>query len=402
MHFFLHLALEGFYTAALREPDAERGLVVHADRRVLDANAPARAKGVAVGMGLPEAKAILEGGKFVTFEPEPYREAQRRWLDRCALVTDVVEPDRLHSAYLDLSLHPDPEALARRLMREIAEDLGVEVRAGMAATRWVAQLASGVLRHPGDPLIAQDLAMREPAIRPAEFLAPFPTRWLLPVEASHRERLEFLGYARIGDVAKVPLDVLIAQFGDAALTIQRAARGGVFQPVRALYPEGALTDRFVFDGPAALFEIVDMGLSRLAARLAKRLEEEDRQGEEVRLWFDGEEGGTVERVRRFAKPLHDMRSLRAAFRAMLPEDLGMQLPAGLRRIRVHLPDLKPMARVQRDLSGEGKGDRERRTEGALAVLRQAFGDRSILKASDLDEPRRIRVLRAWREATGWL
>jgi len=38
---------------------------------------------------------------------------------------------------------------------------------------------------------------------------------------------------------------------------------------------------------------------------------------------------------------------------------------------------------------------------AIEHVRQVFGDKSVLRASEVVEPRRVRVLRAWSHATGW-
>ena len=86
-----------------------------------------------------------------------------------------------------------------------------------------------------------DRPMRDPA----GFVAPFPLRYL-PIPLDVATRLTALGYSTVGEVAKLPLEVLRAQFGELAFEIERSAQGGGHAEVEAVYPTDCLAERFHF------------------------------------------------------------------------------------------------------------------------------------------------------------
>src|SRR5690349_14039870 len=97
-------------------PHAEPALaVVIRDRLVLDMSEIAERAGVQRGMPVRQARAIFQGGRFVPWKEEDYREAQIQWLDVCARFTGVIEPQDQHAAWLDFSSHPKPIELLAKL-----------------------------------------------------------------------------------------------------------------------------------------------------------------------------------------------------------------------------------------------------------------------------------------------
>jgi nucleotidyltransferase/DNA polymerase involved in DNA repair len=387
MHYIAHVRIARFYSSVLGLEGDARPAVVHRDGRVLDANEAALARHVRLDMPLSEAKAVVPEGRFLPGEEEPYREAQAAWLDVCAEFTDVVEPEESHTAFLDLSAHPEPLPLLERLREELSARRGHEAALGMAPCRWIARLAS--LRTGLSPV-----AWRSPR----EFVAPFPVEELGPARPEHRKRLRFLGYPFIRDVAEVPLSILRPQFGEAALTIHRAAQGGGDARVEPLYPPASLADRIAFDGEVDSSEMLRAALGRLARRLGRRLSDRDLFGTRVEMFFEHEEGDVTPVRRTFVKPLQSPASLLAALGKMA-ETPPERPPTA---VRVRLPNLERARRVQQDLEG-GRSVQERRrsVEAAFRHVRTVYGDGAVQVAGEMEEARRRRLLRAWKDATGW-
>src|SRR5207253_6874893 len=151
--------------------------IVVRDGMVLDFNEAASRRGIDEGLSLRQARAILNDGKFQPWQREEYEERQRIWLDLCVDFTGVIEPADQHSAWLDLSLHPDSFDIAERVVRTLSQKTGLTVRFGAAPSKWISLLAA---RHDDGGLAIRD---------PKAFLAPLPTAELLPVTFEHRERL---------------------------------------------------------------------------------------------------------------------------------------------------------------------------------------------------------------------
>lgn len=403
MHYIAHVRLNQFYVNALAAQDASTRtvpLIVHRDKAVLDANEPAMALGIHIGISLQEAKILLKGasGVAMAWQEDRFTEAQERWLDLCAELTDIVEPEFQHSAFLDLSAHANPVDLAEVLSRRLTERLGLRAHMGISRCKWVARLSSERL---GELAYGTDwrLACREAIDDPARFLSPFSTECLLPVLPEHRRRLMFLGYRTIGEVVAIPSEVLRDQFGDHATLIRAAALGGADDEVKALYPKDRLIVSLSFEGGAESSETLGNGFVLLAERLGKALERRDAYGAHVEALLEFESGRAETRKRRFAKPIVNARSALMALRLLI----GESHPEAISRVRVTIADLRNAQRSQPKLTGETSSSaRPTNLENAFSAIRTVFGDKAIQSAGEIVLPRRVRVLKAWKEATGWV
>lgn len=396
MHYFLYLELEGLYTSALA-PSAGRCLLIHHEKRVLDADPIARAQGVRTGMSLSEAKLLVEGAVLTPWTPALFHEAQERWLHLCNIVSDRIEVESQHSAWVDLSLHANPVEIACQLKLAIETRLNVTVAIGLGGSKWVSKVAAQCMRSRGWPQIAEQISLMEPVLRPIEFLAPLPIKMLLPVFPEHRQRLLFLGYPTIGEVSLLPYELLHAHFGPEAFRIVQSACGGYYEPIHPNYPPECLSDRFEFPGSAHSLEIVDYGLQRIAKRIGKLLSDKEKQGNDLRLWFDREDSESVVRTRQFAKPFYDPPTTLTALRL-----LAANAPReSIQRLRVQAPHLTAVSHTQSGWIGQAKQERQEKAVETVDTLRKTFGEGSVQLAVNRMLTHREQVMRAWKNATGW-
>jgi nucleotidyltransferase/DNA polymerase involved in DNA repair len=426
MYYFVSLSMERFYADTLVRGDAklaDKPLIVHHEKQVLDLNSVAEASGARVGMALSEAKALLRDGCFVRWEEEPYRETQEAWLQLCADFTDTIEPEQQHSAYLDFSQHPEIDSLVWRLQRRIFEELGWKSRTGVGCTKWIAKVAEMVN---GDGELP--CPYLEPCTHPIRFLSGLPTRYLLPVPETDRMRLRFLGYHKIGEVASVPLPALREQFGEEGLLVYQAAHGGVQQCVRAEYPRDSVATRFRFEGAVEDLQVLDEGMRLVAGQLSETLRVKDLQGSQLELAFEGEDGDVWKNIRKFMKPMQSGKAIYGGMKLISqcgegqhqkafdppqhsiintspesPQPSNLKpLPLLITEIRARMSDLKPAERFQRELSGAHSAvERKSNTLSAFQHIRTVFGDHAIEVAGERKEPRRKQLLRFWKDATGW-
>ncbi len=370
--------LSHFYVADLM---AEPAIVVR-NKAVLDATPLAIKHGITLGMSLGLAKTLLskgapEGKRIVGWNPEDYEEAQVRWLDKCLPFTDVIEPIDQHEAFLDLSSHPSPEKVLESL------ELPPNARFGIAKVKWLARAALDL----DDP---HQFAYYAPRL----FVSTLPTDMLAPVLPESRTRLKFLGYRTAGEVADLPLETLRMQFGREALTIWQAARGRSGKPVEAQYPHASVAFRIYFESAIESTETIDLAISEIAGQLAEKLEARDLQSSMMRLWigYENEPEELIERE--YAKPMQSANSIRFAA-AML-----FKAEKPVASLRIQLPNLRRANRQQQKLY-VARTDSTDALKSAVGQVQKLYGGEVIKLGSDIHLSRRQRVLRAWKDATGW-
>jgi len=384
MHYILYLGLVGFYTKAVKGCAPSKPTVVHLDGKVIDLCEAAQALGVAVGCALSEAKAVLrETGRMIAYQEEDYTMARDAWLDVCLSYSDGVEFGMPHEAYIDLSGHPDPGDVAHLLIVQLDRRLV----AGLAPGKWVARLA------------AREVCPILPVTNVSEFLSNVPTALLSPVSPEHRQRLEFLGYRWVREVAKAPMGVLTEQFGRDAFLIHESSRGRAHDDVVPNYPNGAISERVSFERPVSDRLVLEEAVTTLTAVLSAELCARDVTAEQIGVYFEQETGFPLALMRKLGKPLQSATPLRVAVHSLW-ERSGLSFPPiGL---RIVLSGIKKAPRGQKSLMGmAGASERLRSCDSAVGCLRAAYGDGVVRKAVEVAVPRRELVLRAWKRATGW-
>lgn len=390
MHFILFVDLPGFYVRVWEQRDPARGdapLAVHRDKRVLDLNPAAVTLGVRLGMRLDEAKLLLPSAGLVAYEEEPYRDAQTRWLESLCEFSSTVEPAEPHAAYADLTGHPDPYDLLPRIACNIGRAAGLAPRLGLSSAKWVARrsIMAGNLTF-----MAEDWVER-----PSMCLAALPVSLLDPIESSHRERLKFLGYRTIGAVAEIPLRTLKGQFGEAAMAIRSAANGRSSEPVHPRFPLDSVVIKRAYEGGLENLESVLFALESHAKACAFALSARSMMGAKLEIEIEHEDR-VVSRRRTFSRPIRSAREALSALTRLVGEPSEPVLS-----LTIRMPSLVKSEERQAGLFVSRIPGDDISANRAVERVRGVFGDRSVLRASEIAVPRRVRVLRAWSHATGW-
>ena len=367
----VYVSLQGFYAAAL--PDPGCALVVSQGKHVIDCNARATSLGIKLGMKTTEAKTIAPSAEFVEWSAEAFRSAQHRWLDRCYLFAEVIEPEDQHSAFLDLTGHADPQFIFQRLqanLRELYPDFLCE----MAGTKWLAKAF---------------------AVSGAKRLADLPIDFLYPVSRTTQERLKFLGYRTVNDLRSVNVSSLRDLFGDEALLIQQCSLGQVNQKVKPAYPEGMIRHRQ--ETEIDNYHDLCCVMREMSETIANHLVELDSVSQQMNLIMELKSGHERLRSRSFVKLLKSPQSIFGAMRLLVEE-----VPCSISALTVELCELRSGHEVQQELIKIRQRTRVK-TDVAptLFNLNETFGEKAVLLGSEVAQSRRKMVLKAWKDATGW-
>ncbi|MCH8612639.1 DNA polymerase IV [Arsenicicoccus dermatophilus] len=212
----LHVDMDAFYASVtlLEHPDlVGTPVIVGGGNRgvVLSATYEARRFGVASAMPMARARRLCPQATVLRPDHERYAEVSRAVMAVFRAVTPVVEPLSVDEAFLDVSgsvrSHGRPVHIARQIRDAVTDEQGITCSVGVAATMFVAKLASGLAKPDGLRVVPVDQVV--------------PTLHQLPVGAlwgvgdRTEEQLLRLGLRTVADIAHTPLPTLQRAMGRA-------------------------------------------------------------------------------------------------------------------------------------------------------------------------------------------
>jgi DNA polymerase-4 len=126
--------------------------------------------------------------------------------------TPLVEGMSIDEAFLDVRglrrLSGTPSEIARRLRREVRERVGLPITVGVARTKHLAKVASGVAKPDGLLVVPPD--------RELAFLHPLAVERIWGVGPVTASKLRSLGLETVGQLAELPEAMLVSLLGRAA------------------------------------------------------------------------------------------------------------------------------------------------------------------------------------------
>lgn len=345
--------------------------------------------GLAAGTPLRQARLRCPQATCLTADPECDRlavTALARLLGSFSPRVALAEGAPDVSLTLDLGTIAPAQAiaLAARLRERIRAELGLLPAIGLASAPLVARHAA--IRA------GAGLAALIPPGAEAAFLAPQPIG-SLPLDAAILGRLDRLGLRTVGDVARLPIDALQAQFGGTGTRLYQLARGIDTTSITATTDAPAISRARRFAGPLLDRGMLERVIGDLAAWLAARLLAEGWAAGAVGLTLDCEDGAPLIVERRLVEPTSDARVITQTLLAL---SRAATFESGVTAVTASAVDLAPAVAEQLDLFAPAGGS-ARRLDGVLDRLAGRF-DGSLLRAW-LTEPtaqlpeRRIRLER---------
>jgi len=283
----LHADVDAFFAAVeQRDHPRLRGRpVIVGAWVVLAASYEAKAKGVRTAMSVSRARRLCPGAVVMEPRMAAYAEASKAVYRVFDDTTPLVEGVSIDEAFLDVRglqrLSGTPTEIALRLKDEVRKRAGLPITIGIARTKFLAKVASGVAKPNG-------LLLVRPG-RELAFLHPLPIERLWGVGSATATKLQGVGIATVGQVAQLPESTLVALLGRAsgrhlhALAHNRDPRR--VQPRRRRRSIGA--QRALGRSPKSLAE-VDASLVGLVDRVTRRMRAAERLARTVvlRLRFD--------------------------------------------------------------------------------------------------------------------
>jgi nucleotidyltransferase/DNA polymerase involved in DNA repair len=238
-------------------------------------------------MCLSQAEALCPDARFVPADEAAYDAAHEALGDGVRRFTPTVETGELGVVYAEVSglkrRFRDEADLARELMGGAIAGLGLDVRVGMASSKFVAQQAARAAL-PGKPCTVPDGEERA-------FLSLLDIA-VLPLDLEMERRLRSLGVRTLGALAKLPRLAVVRQFGGHAAVLYDLACGMDARPVHVDAPPLQLSRSHAFSDPLSDRAPLLACVERITGDLAEELDRRGYQAEGVRLELVEERGET--------------------------------------------------------------------------------------------------------------
>jgi DNA polymerase IV len=210
----LHADLDAFYASVEQRDDPElrgRPVIVGAGV-VLAASYEAKARGVRTAMGGRRARQLCPDAIVVSPRFPAYVEASKAVFEIFDDTTPLVEGLSIDEAFLDVRglrrISGTPREIALRLKARVLEEVGLPITVGVARTKFLAKVASGVAKPDGLLVV--------PPSGELHFLHPLPVERLWGVGPKTSEKLHEAGITTVGEVARLAEETLVDLVGRAA------------------------------------------------------------------------------------------------------------------------------------------------------------------------------------------
>ncbi|MEO8291186.1 MAG: DNA polymerase IV [Gaiellaceae bacterium] len=278
----LHADADSFYASVEQRDDPRlrgRPVIVGAGV-VLAASYEAKAFGVRTAMGGRQARRLCPQAVVVPPRMEAYSEASKAMFRVFEDASPLVEGLSIDEAFLDVRgmerISGTPAEIALRLRHDVRERVGLPVTVGVARTKFLAKVASGVAKPDGLLVV--------PADKELDFLHPIPVEALWGVGAVTGHKLRSFGIMTVGQVARSAEEDLVAFLGRAtgrhlhALALNRDPR-----PIHPGRRRRSIGSQRALGRSRSSHEELDTVLIGLVDRITRRMRAAGRVGRTVVL-----------------------------------------------------------------------------------------------------------------------
>jgi DNA polymerase-4 len=372
----LHADLDAFFAAVEQRDNPElrgRPVLVGAGV-VMCPSYEAKAKGVESAMGIRRALRLCPGAAVVRPRLSAYSEASKAVYEVFDDTSPLVEGLSIDEAFLDVAgmrrIAGSPTDIAQRLRKEVRRRVGLPITVGIARTKFLAKVASGVAKPDGLLAVEPD--------RELEFLHPLPVERLWGVGRVTARRLHAAGLTTVGEVAGLPEHALVTMLGRAAgrqlhalshnrdpRRVERRRRRRSIGAQRALgWRETPLAE-------------VDVSLVALVERVTQRMRAAGRLGRTVvlRLRFDDSSRATRSQTLPYATA--NTQTILTAARELLAAAIPIIERQGITLVGISVMNLAD-SRGQLRLALDEEWSEE--LDFALDEVRGRFGSDAIVRA----------------------
>jgi DNA polymerase IV len=376
----LHADLDAFYASVEQRDDPRlRGRpVIVGGGVVLAASYQAKAQGVRTAMGGGLARRLCPAAVVVEPRMAAYSEASAAVFGVFERTTPLVEGLSIDEAFLDVGglrrVSGTPLEIAVRLRAEVAARVGLPITVGVARTKFLAKVASGVAKPDGLLVVAPD--------RELEFLHPLPVERLWGVGPVTAAKLRDRGIRTVGEVAALPETALVAMLGQASgRHLDALAHNRDPRPVQVGRRRKSIGSQHALGRTRRTPEALDAVVVGLVDRVTRRMRAAGRVGRTVMLRLRFDDFTRITRSHTLTGATASTETVLATIRGLLAAEVPTISRRGVTLVGMAVGNLSDDSAVQLTLPFRRRS--RDALDAALDRVRDRFGSGAVTRAVQL-------------------
>ena len=373
----LHADVDAFFASVEQRDDPRlrgRPVIVGAGV-VLAASYEAKAYGVCTAMGGAQARRLCPRAVVVEPRMSAYAEASKAVYRVFEDTTPLVEGLSIDEAFLDVRglerISGTPAEIAVRLRREVLELVGLPITVGVARTKFLAKVASGVAKPDGLLVVPPD--------RELAFLHPLPVERLWGVGPVTASKLHGRGITTVGQVGQLGEAALVCMLGRAAgRHLHALAQNRDLRPVQVRRRRRSIGSQRALGRSPRSPDAVDAIVVGLVDRVTRRMRAAGRVGRTVVLRLRFDDFSRATRSHTLPLATAHTETILATARGLLTAAMPMIELQGLTLVGVAVANLDGDGATQLRLPFDRRSSDA--LDDALDEVRNRFGSAAITRA----------------------
>jgi DNA polymerase-4 len=373
----LHADIDAFYASVEQRDDPRlrgRPVIVGAGV-VLAASYEAKAFGVRTAMGGAQARRQCPRAVVVPPRMSVYVEASRALFRVFDDTAPLVEGLSIDEAFLDVRglerISGTPAEIAVRLRRDVRERVGLPITVGVARTKFLAKVASGVAKPDGLLVVPPDGELA--------FLHPLPVERLWGVGPVTARKLRVRGISTVGEVAQLAETALVTMLGrTAGRHLYALAHNRDPRPVQVGRRRRSIGSQCALGRSPKAPDAIDAVLVSLVDRVTRRMRAAGRVGRTVVLRLRFGDFSRATRSHTLPRPTAHTQTILATARWLLTTAMPEIERRGLTLVGVAVANLEDDGAVQLVLPFDRHSGAA--LDAALDEVRRRFGSTAVTRA----------------------
>ena len=373
----LHADLDAFYASVEQRDDPRlRGRpVIVGGGVVLAASYEAKAQGVRTAMGGVQARRLCPRAVVVPPRMGVYAEASKAVFEVFRDTTPLVEGLSIDEAFLDVGglrqISGTPTEVAGRLRRDVRERVGLPITVGVARTKFLAKVASGVAKPDGLLVVPPDGELA--------FLHPLPVERLWGVGPVTAGKLRDRGITTVGEVARLGEPTLVSMVGQASgRHLHALAHNRDPRPVDTGRRRRSIGSQRALGRSPTSPEDLDAAVIALVERVTRRMRKAGRTGRTVVLRLRFDDFSRATRSHTLPWPTSHTFTILDTARGLLAAAMPMIRRQGVTLVGVAVANLDDSGAIQLTLPFDRHSGGA--LDAALDQVRVRFGNDAITRA----------------------